>query len=51
MRDPYSVLGVEKSAGMAEIKKVYRKLAKKFHPDQSKEPKAKERIRRGERRL
>src|SRR5580700_1934444 len=44
MRDPYSVLGVEKSAGMAEIKKVYRKLAKKFHPDQSKEPKAKERF-------
>ena len=29
---------------MAEIKKVYRKLAKKFHPDQSKEPKAKEKF-------
>src|ERR1700731_2604136 len=44
MRDPYSVLGVQKSADMAEIKKVYRKLAKKFHPDQSKDPKAKEKF-------
>jgi DnaJ-class molecular chaperone len=44
MRDPYSVLGVQKSAGMAEIKKVFRKLAKKFHPDQSKDPKAKEKF-------
>ena len=44
MRDPYSVLGVEKSASLAEIKKVFRKLAKKYHPDQSKEPKAKEKF-------
>src|ERR1700730_2872474 len=44
MRDPYSVLGVQKSADMAEIKKVFRKLAKKFHPDQSKDPKAKEKF-------
>jgi DnaJ-class molecular chaperone len=44
MRDPYSVLGVQKSAGMGEIKKVFRKLAKKFHPDQSKDPKAKEKF-------
>ncbi|RYB04920.1 DnaJ C-terminal domain-containing protein [Lichenibacterium ramalinae] len=44
MRDPYTVLGVTKSADAAEIKKAFRKLAKKFHPDQSQEPKAKERF-------
>lgn len=44
MRDPYSVLGLAKSADMAEIKKAFRKLAKKFHPDQSKDPRAKERF-------
>ena len=44
MRDPYEVLGVAKGASQAEIKSAFRKLAKKFHPDQSKEPKAKERF-------
>ena len=44
MRDPYTVLGVTKSADAAEIKKAFRKLAKRFHPDQSTEPKAKERF-------
>ena len=44
MRDPYNVLGLAKTASAAEIKSAYRKLAKKFHPDQSKEPKAKERF-------
>ena len=34
-RDYYEVLGVSKDAGAGEIKKSYRKLAMKFHPDQN----------------
>ncbi len=37
MRDPYSVLGVAKTASEGDIKKAFRKLAKKYHPDQNKD--------------
>jgi len=33
MTDPYTILGVSKSSSLDEIKKSYRKLAKKYHPD------------------
>ncbi|RXM33334.1 DnaJ-like subfamily C member 16 [Acipenser ruthenus] len=36
--DPYTVLGVGKSATQAEVKKVYKKLAREWHPDKNKSP-------------
>ena len=33
MTDPYSVLGVDRNATEDEIKKAYRRLSRKYHPD------------------
>jgi len=43
-RDYYDVLGIEKDASKQEIKKAYRKLARKYHPDVSKEENAEEKF-------
>ncbi len=45
LKDYYRVLGVKEDAGKAEIKKVFRKLAREFHPDRNQDkPGAEERF-------
>ena len=39
-KDYYSIMGVSRNASQDEIKRSYRKLARKYHPDVSKEPNA-----------
>lgn len=44
-RDPYSILGVMKSADEADIKKAYRRRAKELHPDRNRnDPKAQDKF-------
>ena len=43
-KDYYKVLGLERNATQEEVKRTYRKLARKFHPDINKEPTAEARF-------
>ena len=44
-KDYYKTLGLERTASEEEVRKAYRKLARKYHPDVSKEPDAQDRMR------
>jgi curved DNA-binding protein len=43
-KDYYSILGIARDAGADDIKRAYRRLARKYHPDVSKEPDAEARF-------
>lgn len=43
-KDYYAILGIERGAGQDDIKKAYRRLARKYHPDVSKEKDAEEKF-------
>ncbi|MDX1606970.1 MAG: DnaJ domain-containing protein, partial [Candidatus Competibacterales bacterium] len=43
-KDYYQIMGVQRDASQDEIRRAYRKLARKYHPDVSKEPDAENRF-------
>jgi curved DNA-binding protein len=43
-KDYYAIMGVSRDATQDEIKRSYRKLARKYHPDVSDDPQAEERF-------
>src|SRR5476651_2300966 len=43
-KDYYAILGVKRDAGADDSKKAYRKLAQKYHPDVTKDPKGEEKF-------
>lgn len=44
MLDPYSILGVSRDATFAEIKRTYKLLVKKYHPDLGNEESSNEKM-------
>ena len=44
MRDLYAILGISRNADQASIRKAFKSLARKYHPDLNKDPGADERF-------